>query len=78
MQPELKLKVMPIRAAVLQAFNQMPNRFSAFTLCLHTRGILGAMTMDGSILRRLRELREDGLTPYKCIDQVNCIYEKTT
>lgn len=76
MQKELIIKVMPIRAAVEKAFNQMPLQFSALTLCLHTRGILQKMTMDGSILRRLRELREDGICPYTVVDKVNAIYKK--
>jgi hypothetical protein len=76
MQDQLKIKVMPIRAAVEAAFNQMPGEFSALTLCLHTRGILNKMTMDGSILRRLRELRKDGICTYKVVDSVNAIYKK--
>jgi hypothetical protein len=76
MQNDLKVKVMPIRAAVEAAFNQMPTKFSALTLCLHTRGILNKMTMDGSILRRLRELRKDGICTYKVVDSINAIYQK--
>lgn len=76
MQLELQIKTMPIRKAVLKAYNDMPKRFSALSLCLHTRSILNKMTMDGSILRRLRELRESGHAPYKVIDSINGIYEK--
>lgn len=76
MQLDLQLKTMPIKSAVLKAYNDMPKRFSALTLCLHTRSILNKMTMDGSILRRLRELRESGECPYKVIDTINGIYEK--
>jgi len=76
MQKELALKIMTIRKAVKLAYEKMPNRFSALTLCLETRRILNKMTMDGSILRRLRELRESGHCPYKVIDTIDSIYEK--
>jgi len=76
MQTELQLKVMPIRAAVKKAYSQMPNTFSVLTLCLQTRSILNKMTMDGSILRRLRELRETGECNYKVKDSINGIYTK--
>lgn len=76
MQTTLKIKTKPIRKATEEAFRQMPNRFSALTLCLTTRKILSNMTMDGSILRRLRELRESGKCVYKVIDSANGIYEK--
>ncbi len=76
MQTELSLKIMTIRKAVLLAYEKMPQRFSALTLCLETRRILNKMTMDGSILRRLRELRESGHCPYRVIDTVDGIYEK--
>ncbi len=36
------------------------------------------MTMDGTITRRLRELRESGECPYKVIDTVDGLYEKVT
>ena len=32
--------------------------------------------MDGTILRRLRELRKEGICVYKVIDPVDSIYEK--
>lgn len=76
MQQELQLKIMTIKKAVLIAYGKMPNRFAALTLCLETRRILNKMTMDGSILRRLRELRESGHCPYKVIDTIDGIYEK--
>ena len=76
MQTELQLKVMPIKEAVKKAYSQMPQTFSALTLCLQTRSILNKMTMDGSILRRLRELRETGECPYSVKDTINGIYTK--
>lgn len=75
-QQRLKIKTIPIRSATKMAYNQMPLRFSALTLCLTTRKILSNMTMDGSILRRLRELRESGECNYKVTNPIEGIYEK--
>lgn len=77
-QLELQLKVTTVRKAVLKAYNQMPDRFGALTLCLTVRSILNRMTMDGTILRRLRELRDDKTLDYIVIDKVNSIYQKIT
>lgn len=76
MQLELQVKVMPIRKATKQAFEQMADRFSVLLLCNVTRRKLNKHTMDGTILRRLRELRESGECPYKVIDSFNGIYQK--
>ena len=75
-QLEMQLKVTTVKKAVKLAYDQMPERFSALTLCLTVRKIMNTMTMDGTILRRLRELRESGECPYKAIDTVNAIYMK--
>ena len=75
-QQQLKLKSSTVRSATSKAFNQMPKRFSILTLCLTTRSILNNMTMDGTITRRLRELREDGICQYKVLNPVDGIYEK--
>ena len=75
-QQQLKLKSSTVRVATKQAFNQMPRRFSILTLCLTARSILNNMTMDGTITRRLRELREDGLCQYKVVNPGDGIYEK--
>ena len=76
MQTTLKVKTMVVKKAVKKAYQQMPERFSSLTLCLTTRSILQNMTMDGTILRRLRDRRESGECPYKVIDSVNSIYQK--
>lgn len=75
-QQQLKLKSSTVRAATRNAFNQMPKRFNILTLCLTARGIMNSMTMDGTITRRLRELREDGVCKYKVINPVDGVYEK--
>lgn len=75
-QLELELKTTTVRKAVQQAFNQMPTKFSGLTLCLTSRSILNRMVLDGNIMRRLRELREDGICPYKVINNAKSIYSK--
>lgn len=76
MQYELQVKVMPIRKATKQAFEEMADRFSVLLLCNVVRSKLNKHTMDGSILRRLRELRKSGDYPYKVIDPINGVYQK--
>lgn len=75
-QQQLKLKSSTVRNATKRAFEQMPQRFSVLTLCLTTRKILNNMTMDGTITRRLRELRKSGECDYKVINPNDGIYEK--
>lgn len=75
-QLELDVKTCTVRKATLTAFNQMPKRFASLTICLTVRSIQNKRTMDGTILRRLRELREEGLTPYKVLNSDKGIYEK--
>lgn len=75
-QQQLKLKCETVRTATQRAFEKMPDQFSSLTLCLTARKILNNMTMDGTILRRLRELRKEGICVYKVIDPVDSIYEK--
>lgn len=76
MELELQVKVMPIRKATKQAFEEMADRFSVLELVEKTRMFLDKRTLDGTILRRLRELRESGECPYKVIDSINGIYQK--
>ncbi|HET8885584.1 MAG TPA: hypothetical protein VFM70_04435 [Salinimicrobium sp.] len=75
-QQQLKLKSATVRKATKAAFLKMPHRFSALTLCLTARKELNNMTMDGTILRRLRELRTSGECVYKVVNSVDSIYEK--
>ncbi len=75
-QLQLELKIGTVRKAVKEAYDQMPKRFGVLTLCLTARSILNRMTLDGTILRRLRELRDDKILNYVVIDTVNSIYEK--
>ncbi len=68
-----------IRKQTHKAFNEMPETFSAISLCRLVQDRMKAFKrfpMDGTILRRLRELREDGLTPYEVFDSAKSIYKK--
>lgn len=76
MQIELHLKITSVKQATRAAYNEMADRFSALHFCNVVRAKLQKHTMDGTILRRLRELRESGDCPYQVIDQVNGIYQK--
>lgn len=76
MQMELHLKITSVKRATKSAYDEMADRFSALHLCMVVRSKLQKYTMDGTILRRLRELRESGDCPYQVIDQVNGIYQK--
>lgn len=67
-----------VRRAVEQAYNGLPDTFSAPRLCRKVKHLTNrAELMDGTILRRLREARADSLEyQYKCIDQENAMYKK--
>jgi hypothetical protein len=61
-----------------EAFTQMPEVFSALDICRRVRILTGRPSvMDGTILRRLRELRADRLEcNYRCVDPELSIYKK--
>jgi len=65
-----------IKKVTQEVYEKMPKQFSAPLLCRKVRVKLNRPTMDGTILRRLRELRADGITPYKIFDNQKSIYEK--
>ena len=68
---------MTVRQATLQAFNEMPDEFHILMLCRKVKGLLHRPNlMDGSITRRLRELREDGTIRYKITNGYRAIYTK--
>ena len=75
----MKTKTPSIKKTILKAWEKLPDRFGAFTLALCVRNRMkeyNKYPFDGSILRRLRELREDGLLDYRVIDNAKSIYEK--
>lgn len=59
-------------------FNQMRDEtFPILELVNRVRSITGReYLMDGTILRRLRELREDGLIDYEVADKLKAKYRK--
>jgi len=59
------------------AFNQQRDIFSVLDLVRSVRRITGReYLMDGTILRRLRELREDGRVKYTIFDYTTAKYKK--
>jgi len=51
---------MTIREATKAAFQMMPEKFNVWNLLIEVKKIVGRPFLtDGTILRRLRELRED-------------------
>jgi hypothetical protein len=59
------------------AFNQQRDIFSVLDLVRSVRRITGReYLMDGTILRRLRELREDGKVTYTIFDNATGKYKK--
>ena len=59
------------------AFNQQRDIFSVLDLVRSVRRITGReYLMDGTILRRLRELREDGRVRYTIFDYTTAKYKK--
>lgn len=74
-----KKSIYSVYDATKIAYAKLDNRFSALHLCQMVRHITGrAYLMDGTILRRLRELREDHPQEfnYIVIDNEKSIYKK--
>jgi hypothetical protein len=69
---------MTVYDATVKAFEMMPEIFSSLEFCRMVRIHTGRpMLMDGSILRRLREVRADRLEMnYRCIDSEISLYKK--
>ena len=75
----MKTKTPSIKKTILKAWEKLPDSFGAFTLFLMVKNELKEhkkYPFDGTISRRLRELREDGLLDYRVIDNAKSIYEK--
>lgn len=66
-----------VKAATKKVFESMPNKFHSITLCDIIKHEVGRlMLMDGTILRRLRELRASGVLNYRVIDAEIGLCEK--
>ena len=71
--------IITVKDATRMAFRSMDNRFNAIRLCQAVRHLTGrAFLMDATILRRLRELREEDpeIFTYRVIDSEESIYSK--
>ena len=67
-----------VRRAVETVFNDLPDTFSAPSMCRRVKHLTARHDlMDGTILRRLREARADSLDyQYRCIDTEKALYQK--
>ncbi len=67
-----------VRESCMEAFDQMPEIFSPLRFCAAVRVITGRSNlMDGTTLRRLREIRADHIEfNYRYTDPKKCLYQK--
>lgn len=66
-----------VRKAVDVVYKRMPSQFHLLNLIKSVREIIARPQLtDGTITRRLRELRDDDICPYKVVDSHRSIYEK--
>jgi hypothetical protein len=70
--------LMTVYQAAGKSFDLMPEIFSSLEFCRMVRIMTGRpKLMDGSILRRLREVRADRVEKnYRCIDSEISLYKK--
>ena len=74
---ETKQKKKSVRRVTYEVYLLMTKEFAANDLITNVRLKLGRPYLrDGTILRRLRELRSNGLLNYKVIDHAKSIYYK--
>lgn len=66
-----------VAEAVKIAYDNSPNIFHSVIFIMDVRRLLNRPScMDGTILRRLRELRADGTINYRILNAKLSIYEK--
>jgi len=76
-----KKSMISVKDATRLAYNTMDSKFHGIRLCQAVRQLTGrAFLMDGTILRRLREIREEDPEKfnYQVIDNEQSIYKKQT
>lgn len=72
-----KKSELSVREATKRVYDESPTIFHSVVFLLKVRQLLGRPAcMDSSILRRLRELREDGELNYRIKNCELSIYEK--
>ena len=70
-------KPMDLKSAVVYAYNEMPNVFGTISLIKIVRQKTQRSELyDATILRKLRDLRINGITPYTVKDIKKSIYCK--
>lgn len=68
---------MTVREATKKAFDQMPETFHILQLCRKVKDITHRPNlMDGTITRKLRELREDEQIKYEVVQKAQSLYSK--
>ena len=69
---------MTVKQAVAIAFAEMNGEFHILELCQKVKRITGRPhLMDGTITRKLRELKQDGQIKYELSDRRKSFYKKT-
>lgn len=72
-----KKSELTVRQATKIVYDESPEIFHSVVFLLNVRRLLGRPScMDGTILRRLRELREDGELNYRIKNNDLSIYQK--
>ena len=74
-----KKSLITVKDATRMAFSSMDDTFPSIRLCQSVRNLTGrAYLMDGTVLRRLRELRdkEPEKVNYRIFDYEKSIYKK--
>ena len=75
--PIVKAKKITVKTAVLESFEEFLPVFRLLSLIADVRQKTGRPYLtDGTITRRLRELRSEGKINFKVIDNHKSIYEK--
>jgi hypothetical protein len=74
----VKKSEITVREACRMAYEKMPEIFSAIKFCALVRMITKRPSlMDGTTLRRLREIRAESIEyQYRCIDPEKAMYKK--
>jgi len=68
---------MTVKEATKTAFDQMPETFHILMLCRKVKGLTHRSNlMDGTITRKLRQLREDSIIKYEVVQKNKSLYCK--
>ena len=73
----MKQQSMTIEQAILLTWKTTPKIFNAINFCDVIKAKLTCTRTEGSILRVLRQLRQDNRINYVVLEHNKCIYKKT-